>query len=52
VLQFESLQECLSIADQVGHQIKQMRSIFHLRQISCLSCQSLYGKERCAGKKR
>jgi hypothetical protein len=49
VLQFESLKECLSIADQVGSQIKQMRSIFHLRQISCLSCESLYGKDRCPG---
>jgi hypothetical protein len=47
VLQFDSLRECLSIADQVGFQIKQMRSIFHLKQISCLSCESLYGKERC-----
>jgi hypothetical protein len=29
-----------------------MKSIFHLKQISCLSCESLYGKDRCVGKKR
>src|SRR5262245_30742591 len=47
ILQFDSLKECLSIADQVDQQIKQMQSIFHLKQISCLSCESLYGKEKC-----
>jgi hypothetical protein len=50
LLQFDSLKECLSIADQVDFQVKQLRSIFHLKQISCLSCESLYGKERCVGK--
>jgi hypothetical protein len=50
ILQFNSLEECLSIADQVESQIKQMRSIFHLKQISCLSCESLYGKGRCKTK--
>jgi hypothetical protein len=47
ILQFESLKECLSVADQVDLQIKQMQSIFHLKQVSCLSCESLYGKEKC-----
>ena len=47
VLQFDSLKECLSVADQVDIQIRQMRSIFQLKQISCLSCESLYGKEQC-----
>jgi hypothetical protein len=47
VLQFDSLKECLSIADQVDIQIKQMQSVFQLKQISCLSCESLYGKEQC-----
>jgi hypothetical protein len=47
LLEFESLRECLSVADQVDLQIKQMQSIFHLKQVSCLSCESLYGKERC-----
>lgn len=52
ILQFDSLKECLSIAEQVDFQIKQMKSIFHLKQISCLSCESLYGKERCVGKRK
>jgi hypothetical protein len=52
ILQFDSLKECLSIADQVGLQIKRMRSIFHLKQISCLSCESLYGKEKCKSKSK
>ena len=53
ILQFDSLKECLSIADQVDQQIKQLQSIFHLKQLSCLSCESLYGKERCrAGKSK
>jgi hypothetical protein len=52
ILQFDSLKECLSIADQVDFQIKQLKSIFHLKQVSCLSCESLYGKERCPAKKR
>jgi hypothetical protein len=52
VLQFDSLKECLSIADQVESQVKQMRSIFHLKQISCLSCESLYGKGKCKGKRK
>jgi hypothetical protein len=50
ILQFDSLKECLSIADQVDQQIKQLHSIFHLKQVSCLSCDSLYGKERCRSK--
>jgi hypothetical protein len=50
ILQFDSLKECLSIADQVDQQIKQLQSIFHLKQLSCLSCESLYGKERCTSK--
>lgn len=51
VLQFDSLKECLSIADQVDNQIKQMQSIFQLKQVSCHSCESLYGKERCKRKR-
>jgi hypothetical protein len=47
VLQFDSLPECLSVADQVDNQIRQMQSIFRLKQLSCLSCESLYGKDRC-----
>jgi hypothetical protein len=47
VLEFEQLKECLSIADQVDRQVKEARSIFGLKQISCLPCESLYGKERC-----
>ena len=27
-----------------------MQSIFHLKQISCLSCKSLYGKGKCKSK--
>jgi hypothetical protein len=50
ILQFDSLKECLSIADQVDHQIKQLQSIFRLKQLSCLPCDSLYGKERCKAK--
>jgi hypothetical protein len=54
ILQFDSLKECLSIADQVESQIKQMRSIFYLKQISCLSCESLYGKGKgkCKGRSK
>jgi hypothetical protein len=52
VLQFDSLKECLSIADQVDSQIKEMRSIFYLKRLSCLSCESLYGKDRCKVKGR
>jgi hypothetical protein len=51
LLQFDSLKECLSIADQVDSQVKQLKSIFHLKQISCLSCESLYGKDHCRGPK-
>jgi hypothetical protein len=51
LLQFDSLKECLSIADQVDTQVKQLKSIFHLKQISCLSCESLYGKNHCSGPK-
>ena len=47
VLEFEHLRECLSIADQVGRQVKEASSIFGLKQISCLPCESLYGKEKC-----
>ena len=50
ILQFDSLKECLSIADQVDNQIKQLHSIFRLKQLSCLSCESLYGKEKCKAK--
>jgi hypothetical protein len=50
LLQFDSLKECLSIADQVDSQVKQLKSVFYLKQISCHSCVSLYGKERCVGK--
>ncbi|MFZ1105968.1 MAG: hypothetical protein WAN86_24425 [Hyphomicrobiaceae bacterium] len=50
ILQFDSLKECQSIAEQVESQIKQMQSIFHLKQISCLSCKSLYGKGKCKSK--
>jgi hypothetical protein len=50
ILQFDSLKECLSVADQVDLQSKQMQSIFHLKQVSCLSCESLYGKEKCKTK--
>ena len=50
LLQFDSLKECLSIADQVDSQVKLLRSIFHLKQISCLSCESLYGKQQCRKK--
>jgi hypothetical protein len=51
ILQFDSLKECLSIADQVEFQIKEMKSIFYLKQVSCLSCESLYGKDRCKAKR-
>jgi hypothetical protein len=51
VLEFDSLNECLSIADQVDGQIKQMRSIFELKQVSCLPCETLYGKDRCKKKR-
>ena len=47
VLEFENLKECLSVADQVDRQVKEARSIFGLKQISCLPCETLYGKERC-----
>jgi hypothetical protein len=40
----------LSIADQVDSQVKQLNSIFRLKQISCLSCESLYGKQQCRKK--
>jgi hypothetical protein len=50
ILEFESLKECLSIADQVDSQIKQMQSIFYLKQLSCLSCESLYGQDKCKPK--
>jgi hypothetical protein len=50
LLQFDSLKECLSIADQVDSQVKQLNSIFRLKQISCLSCESLYGKQQCRKK--
>lgn len=52
VLEFASLKECLSIAEQVDYQIKKMNSIFHLKQISCLKCEHVYGKRQCSGKKR
>ncbi len=45
--EFEQLKECLSIADQVGRQVKEARSIFGLKQISCLPCETLYGKKNC-----
>jgi len=48
VLEFEHLKECLSIADQVDRKVKESRSIFEVKQISCLPCETLYGKERCA----
>jgi hypothetical protein len=47
LLEFERLKECLSIADQVDRQVKEARSIFELKQISCLPCETLYGKEKC-----
>jgi hypothetical protein len=47
VLEFDHLQECLSIADQMDRQVKEARSIFGLKQVSCLPCETLYGKERC-----
>jgi hypothetical protein len=47
LLEFEELKECLSIADQVDRQVKESRSIFEMKQISCLPCESLYAKERC-----
>jgi hypothetical protein len=50
ILQFDSHKECRSIAEQVDLQINQMRSIFHLKEIRCLSCESLYGKEKCKSK--
>lgn len=52
VIEFEHLSECLSVADQVDHQIKKARSIFGLKQISCLPCVSLYGKEKCPAPKK
>jgi hypothetical protein len=52
VLQFDSLKECQSIAEQVDLQINQMRSIFHLKESRCLSCESLYGKEKCKSKSK
>ena len=50
ILQFDSRKECQSIAEQVELQINQMRSIFHLKEVRCLSCESLYGKEKCKTK--
>jgi hypothetical protein len=47
LLEFEELKECLSIADQVDRQVKEARSIFELKQVSCLPCETLYGKEKC-----
>jgi hypothetical protein len=47
VLEFDELKECLSIADQMDRQVKEARSIFGLKQASCLPCETLYGKERC-----
>jgi hypothetical protein len=47
LLEFDQLRECLSIADQVERQVKEANSIFGLKQISCLPCETLYGKERC-----
>jgi hypothetical protein len=47
VLEFDHLKECLSIADQMDRQVKEARSIFGLKQASCLPCETLYGKERC-----
>jgi hypothetical protein len=47
LLEFEQLKECLSIADQVERQVKEARTIFEVKQISCLACESLYGKEKC-----
>ena len=49
ILQFDSRKECQSIADQVELQVKQARSIFYLKEVTCVSCESLYGKERCKG---
>ena len=47
VLEFDHLKECLSIADQMDRQVKEARSIFGLKQASCLPCETLYSKERC-----
>lgn len=47
ILQFDSLTECLSIAEQVDRQIIGMKSIFWTKQISCVSCESVYGKAKC-----
>ncbi|HEX6000979.1 MAG TPA: hypothetical protein VFZ16_16535 [Hyphomicrobiaceae bacterium] len=47
VLEFEQLRECLSIAEQVERQVKEASSIFGLKQVSCLPCETLYGKDKC-----
>lgn len=47
VLQFEHLAECISIAEQVDDQVKAARSIFWTKQITCVPCEELYGKDRC-----
>jgi hypothetical protein len=31
----------------MDRQVKEARSIFGLKQASCLPCETLYGKERC-----
>jgi hypothetical protein len=49
ILQFDSHKDCQSVAEQVDLQVKQARSIFYLKEVTCVSCQSLYGKERCKG---
>jgi len=32
LLQFDSLKECLSVADQVDSQVKKLKSIFHVKR--------------------
>jgi hypothetical protein len=47
LLEFEQLKECLNIADQVDRQVKEAQSIFEIKQISCLPCENLYGRDKC-----
>jgi hypothetical protein len=47
LFEFDHLSECQSIADQVDRQIKEARSIFGLKQISCLRCTALFSKDNC-----
>ena len=49
LLQFDSEQECVSIAKQVSDQVKEARSLFYLKSIACYTCRELLGakSKRC-----